>query len=137
VSFQTRQRPVRPPASASRRHGGRFALLALAGLLASRLPLPWMAAALVLVVAADVEGVLTARAIAREGGRAVQLVWCVCGLSLISLLGLGVAGTLVLYPITYDRQECLSGANTEVAKAACKDDFDRRIGRLQSTLLGG
>jgi hypothetical protein len=123
--------------SASRRHGGRFALLALTAVLASRLPLPWMASALALVAAAVVEGVLTARAVVRERRRTGLLLWCVCGIALMGLLGLGVASTLALYPITYDRQECLSGANTEVAKAACRSEFDRRIGRLQSTLLGG
>ena len=126
-----------PPAGASRRHGGRFALLALAALLSARIPLPWIAIALVLVVAAEVEGVLTARAIAREGRRRSLLLWCVCGMAALSLLGLGVAGTLALYPITYDRQECLSGANTAVAKAACRSEFDRRINRLQATLLRG
>lgn len=137
MSTPTGQRPPAPTASPSRRHGGRFALLALTALLTSRLPLPWMGVALVLVVAADIEGVIAARAVAREGRRLGQLVWCVCGIALVSVLGLGVAGTLALYPITHDRQECLSGANTEVAKAACTADFDRRIGRLQSTLLGG
>jgi hypothetical protein len=127
---------VTPPAAGSRRHGGRFALLALAALLCVRLPLPWMAVALVLVVAGEVEGVLTARAVVRERRRRGLLLWCLCGISLLSLVGLGVAGTLALYPITYDRQQCLSGANTAVAKAACQSEFDRRISRLQSTLLG-
>jgi hypothetical protein len=111
-------------------------LLALAALLCVRLPLPWMAVALVLVVAGGVEGVLTARAVVREQRRRGLLLWCVCGITLLSLVGLGVAGTLALYPITYDRQQCLSGANTAVAKAACQSEFDRRISRLQSTLLG-
>jgi hypothetical protein len=137
VSQQTRQRPAAAPAAASRRHGGRFALLALTALLCVRIPLPWMALALVIVAAAEVEGVLTARAVVREGRRRVLLLWCICGMALLSLLGLGVAGTLALYPITYDRQECLSGANTAVAKAACQAEFDRRINRLQSRLLGG
>jgi hypothetical protein len=137
VSQPTRQRPAPSPASASRRHGGRFALLALAALLSVRIPLPWMALALVLVVAGEVEGVLTARAMVREGRRRGLLVWCICGMALLSLIGIGVAGTLALYPITYDRQECLSGANTAVAKAACQAEFDRRINRLQSRLLGG
>jgi hypothetical protein len=137
VSQQTGRRPVVPPVSASRRHGGRFALLALAALVSARIPLPWMAVALALVVAAEVEGVRTARAIAREGRRRGLLLWCVCGISVLSLIGLGVAGTLVLYPITYDRQECMSGANTAVAKAACQSEFDRRINRLRSALLRG
>lgn len=136
VSQDTEQRPARPPASPSRRHGGRFALLALATLFAVRLPLPWMAATVPLVVAADIEGIRTARAIAREGLRRTLLVWCVVGLGLVTVIGLGVVGTLALYPITYDRQQCLAGANTEVAKAACQADFDRRISRLQDTLLG-
>ena len=123
--------------SDSRRHGGRFAVLALAALLAVRLPLPWMGAAVLLVIAADVEGVRSARAIVREGVRRTLLVWCVCGVVVLSLMGLGVVGTLALYPITYDRQQCLSGANTQVAKAQCASDFDRRINRLQSSLLGG
>jgi hypothetical protein len=136
VSQQPGQRPVLPPLSASRRHGGWFALLALAALLAVRLPLPWMAVAVVLVVAADVEGIRAARAVGREQRSSALVVWCIGGVVLLSLLGLGAVGTLVLYPITYDRQQCLAGANTEVAKAACQSDFDRRIGRLQSTFIG-
>jgi hypothetical protein len=136
VSQDTEQRPARPPVSASRRHGGHFALLALAALLAVRLPLPWMALAVLIVVAADIEGIRAARAIVREGQRRTLLTWCVVGLALLTLIGLGAVGTLALYPITYDRQECLAGANTEVAKAQCQSDFDRRITRLQDSLLG-
>ncbi len=128
--------PDRVPVGAARRHGGRFALLALAALFAVRLPLPWMGAAVVLVVAADVEGVRAARAIARERLRRGLLYWCICGVALITLLGLGAAGTLALYPITYQRQECLEGANTGVARAACQHQFDRRISRLQDTFGG-
>jgi hypothetical protein len=90
-----------------------------------------------LVIAADVEGVRSARAIVREGLRRTLLVWCVCGVVVLGLMGLGVVGTLALYPITYDRQQCLAGANTQVAKAQCTSEFDRRINRLQSSLLGG
>jgi hypothetical protein len=136
VSQDTQQRPARPPLSASRRHGGRFALLALAALLAVRLPLPWMAVTVPIVAAGDVEGIRAARAIVREGVRRTLLVWCVVGLALLTLVGLGVVATLVLYPITYDRQQCLEGANTEVAKAQCQSDFDRRIARLPDSLLG-
>jgi hypothetical protein len=137
VSSDTGRRPAGPPLSATRRHGSRYAVLALAALLAMRLPLPWMAAALVLVAAAVVEGILTARAIAGESRGRGLFVWCICGLVLLGLMGVGVAGNLALYPITYQRQECLAGANTEVAKAACRAEFDRRVGRLQSALLGG
>ena len=136
VSQDTQQRPARPPLSASRRHGGRFALLALAALLAVRLPLPWMAVTVLIVAAGDVEGIRAARAIVREGVRRTLLVWCVVGLALLTLVGLGVVATLALYPITYDRQQCLEGANTEVAKAQCQSDFDRRIARLPDSLLG-
>jgi hypothetical protein len=136
VSQDTEKRPARPPVSDSRRHGGRFALLALASFFSVRLPLPWMGATVLLVAAADVEGIRAARAIVREGLRRTLLVWCIVGLGLLSLIGLGVAATLALYPITYDRQQCLAGANTEVAKAACQSDFDRRISRLQASLLG-
>jgi hypothetical protein len=137
VSGPTLERETRPPVQASRRHGGRFALLALATLLAVRLPLPWLAAAVLLTVAADVEGVLTARAIAFERRGRGLLTWCICGIGAISLVGLASAGTLVLYPITYQRQECMAGANTEVAKAVCQDQFNRRIDHLQGGLSIG
>jgi hypothetical protein len=117
---------------ASRRHGGRFAVLALAVLLAVRLPLPWLAAAVVLTLAADWEGVLTARAISRERRGRGLLAWCVAGMVAISVVGVGAAATLALYPITYQRQQCLSGANTQVAKAACQSQFDRRVRNLQN-----
>jgi hypothetical protein len=131
VSEPTLERESRPPVLPSRQHGGRFALLALAVLLAIRLPLPWLAIALVLTAAADWEGVLTARAIAREQRSRGLLLWCVGGIAAISLVGLTAAANLALYPITYQRQECLRGANTEVAKAACQTEFDRRISNLQ------
>jgi hypothetical protein len=137
VRKETEQRPARPPLADSRRHGGRFALLALAALFAVRLPLPYVAVTVLFVVAADVEGIRAARAVVREGLRRVLLVWTICGLALVTLMGLGVAGTLVLYPITYDRQQCLAGANTQVARADCNSDFDRRINRLQSSILHG
>ena len=107
MSGPTLERESRPPVRASRHHGGRFALLALAVLLAIRLPLPWLAIAVVLTVAADWEGILTARAIARERRGRGLLVWCVCGIVAISLVGLAAAASLALYPITYPRQECL------------------------------
>ena len=66
-----------------------------------------------------------------------MLAWAVVGVALVTLVGLGAVGTLTLYPITYDRQECLAGANTAVAQAQCQSDFDRRISRLQSSLLRG
>ena len=71
-----------------------------------------------------------------SGCAAGSSYWCICGVALITLLGLGAAGTLALYPITYQRQECLEGANTGVAKAACQHQFDRRISRLQDTFGG-
>jgi hypothetical protein len=122
---------------ASRTHGGRFAMLALATLLAVRLPLPWLAVAVVLTVAADVEGFRTARALSRERRGRGRLAWCVCGIAAISLVGLSAAGTLALYPITYPRQECLQGANTDVAKAACQSEFDRRLNNLGGGLVLG
>jgi hypothetical protein len=130
-------RESRRPVSEARRRGGRFALLALAALLAVRLPLPWSGAALLLAVVADVEGVRTALAISRERLRSSLLVWCVAGIVLISLLGLGVAATFAFYPVTYQRQQCLQGANTDVAKAACESEFNRRLGHLNTGLLGG
>ncbi len=136
MSGPTLERDSRPPVLASRRHGGWFAVLALAALLAARLPLPWLAAAVVLTVAADWKGVLTARAIARERRGRGLLAWCVAGILAISLVGLGAAATLALYPITYQRQQCLAGANTQVAKAACQSQFDRRIGSLHSGFRG-
>ena len=136
VSGPTIERESRPPVLASRQHGGWFAVLAVATLLAVRLPLPWLAAAVVLTVAADVEGIRTARALVRERRSRGLLVWCVCGIVAISLVGLAAVGTLALYPITYQRQQCLAGANTDVAKAACESEFDRRLGRLHGGFGG-
>jgi hypothetical protein len=135
VTQPTSGRESRPPVAASRRHGGRFALLALAALFTVRLPLPWMGLTLLLVVAADFEGVRTARALLRERTRRTMVTWCVCGIALVTLVGLGVVGTFAIYPITYQRQECLQGANTQVAQAQCQSTFDRRIANLQSTFL--
>lgn len=116
---------------ASRQHGGWFAVLAVATLLAVRLPLPWLASAVLLSVVAVVEGIRTALALGRERRGRGLLVWCICGIVAICLVGLAAAATLALYPITYQRQQCLQGANTEVAKAACESEFDRRLGGLQ------
>ncbi len=122
---------------ASRQHGGWFAVFAVAALLAVRLPLPWLASAVVLSVIAVVEGIRTARALVRERRGRGLLVWCICGIVAISLVGLAAVATLALYPITYQRQQCLQGANTEVAKAACESEFDRRLGDLQGGFGGG
>jgi hypothetical protein len=135
VTQPTSGRESRPPLPASRRHGGRFALLALAALFTVRLPLPWMGLTLLLVAVADIEGVRTARALRRERTRRGMLSWCVCGIALVTLIGLSVVGTFAIYPITYQRQECLQGANTQVAEAQCQSTFDRRIAKLQSGFM--
>jgi hypothetical protein len=127
----------RPPVRPARLHGARFALLALTALLAVRLPLPWVAVAVLLVIAADVEGVRTAIALSRERTRVTMMAAAIGGTVLISLVGVSVIATLALYPITYQRQQCIQGANTDIAKAACDSQFDHRIDRLQGGILGG
>jgi hypothetical protein len=127
----------RPPVRPARLHGLRFAMLALTALIAVRLPLPWVAVAVLLVIAADIEGVRTAIALSRERMRGTMLACAICGIALVSLLGISVIATLALYPITYQRQQCIQGANTDIAKAACDSQFSHRINRLQGGILGG
>jgi len=136
VTQPTNGRESRPPVAASRRHGGRFALLALAALFTVRLPLPWLAVSVLFAIASDIEGVRTARALARERTRRQMMGWCIAGIALVTLVGLGALGTVALYPITYQRQQCLQGANTQVAAAACQSQFDHRVSNLQGGLGG-
>lgn len=126
----------RPPVRPARLHGTRFLTLGLIALIGVRLPLPWVAVVVLIVVAADIEGVRTAMALSRERMRGTMLAVAICGIALVSLLGVSVVATLALYPITYQRQQCLQGANTDLAKAACATQFNHRIDRLQGGILG-
>lgn len=117
-----RPRPPAPdPAAALKtaRLVGRFTLLVAAGLLASRLQLPWRAGALVFFLAAVVVGVMTLVAAVRAAARPGALVAIGLGLAATVLVLLVEVASLALWGATSDYQRCRAEALTETARQAC------------------
>ncbi len=125
-------RPERPPPdpAGARRLAGlvlRFALLMLASLLVSRLPLPWGAAAPLLTLAALAVGVAALVQGVRARVRASSHVLVGLGLGLGVVVLLQQALVVALWPITVQLQECRDAALTIAADDACQADYERRI----------
>jgi len=114
-------------------HARRSAMLMLAGLLASGTPLPYTAVAAVPLVWAGVESVRAIRAM--SGGRAPVrgIVWSAVSLVMVCALTAIVLLPYVVYGPAKSLQDCISGANTAVAKAECRSRFS---GGFES-ILGG
>ena len=106
---------------------GRFTLLLLASLVSSSLRLPWQAAAVGFSLAAVVVGVLAVRACVRARLRSTAVVFTVVGVVMATLMVLGQAALLAMWPIQVDLQECQADALTVSAKQACQQDYDERL----------
>lgn len=123
--------PARPPGP--RLRSGRRALgLAVAGAV---LLVPLLPAGLVLVAAGLIQGIRALRAAGREGGSAPGAIAAVIVGAVGSALGLGLlAGAVFLLPELRDYRECMSGANTEIARSQCWTQFEsayqRKLGVL-------
>ena len=113
-----------------------FGVLMLATLLVSALPLPWQAAAVLFAVAALVEGVRGLRSAWRAGVRGALVPMLVMGIVASSLLTLGTAGMIALWPIQMDRQTCLRDALTIASQDQCDSAYQSSIDSLRTRLSG-
>ena len=120
------------------KHSRRSAVLMLTGLIAARSPLPYTAVAVIPLVWAGVELVLSLRDRSEAGpttrapargivvSGVVSLV-LVCALTVLVLLPYAFYGTVKAF------QDCSRGANTSIAAADCNATYQRS---LDSTLGG-
>ncbi len=107
-----------------------FALCLVASVVSSPLPLPWSVGSTVFLVVGVVAGARALVTLVRSGGRP-GLVAVVSGLLALSgLLLLSEVAGLVLWPITWDYEQCRSAAITESGLEQCEKDLDDRIGSL-------
>jgi len=104
-------------------HSRRSAMLLLAGLAASTMPLPYTGLAAVPLVWAGVESIRAIRAM--SGGRAPArgIMWAVIGLAMVCALTVTALLPYAVYGPAKNLQDCLKGANTAVATAECKTHF--------------
>jgi len=125
---------VLPPGAARSR---RSAVLMLTGLLAARSPLPYTAVALIPLVWAGVEVVLSIRE--RSAARSTPpspsrgIVSGVVSLVLVCALTVVVLLPYAFYDTVKTLQDCTLGANTSIAAADCNIRYQRS---LNSTLGG-
>jgi len=130
--------PTNPPdpeaQQAATRQVLHFALLLLATLLTSSLPLPWQVAGLVLAIAAIVVGVRAMISIIRLKLRTALAPALGIGLGVAVTMVFSLAVTLAVWPLQVERQECLAGALTIAAHDACEAAFqDALTERLQGS----
>ncbi|MEO8555280.1 MAG: hypothetical protein ABI474_01310 [Actinomycetota bacterium] len=115
------QKPrVLPPGMA---HSRRSAILLLAGVVATSMPLPYTGLAAVPLVWAGVESIRAIRAM--SGGRAPArgIVWSAIGLAMVCALTVSALLPYAVYGPAKGLQDCLKGANTAVATGECKAHF--------------
>lgn len=105
----------------------------LVGLVASGAPLPYTAVAVVPLVWAGFESVKAMRAMSAGRAPARGIVWSAIGLVLVAALTLVVLLPYAVYGRAKSLQDCTSAANTAVAAAECKSQFN---GGLEQ-LIGG
>jgi len=118
------------------RHVMHFGVLMLATLLVSSLPLPWQAAALLFAIAALVEGIRGLRSAWTAGVRGALVPMLVMGIAASSLLTVGTAGMIALWPIQMERQTCLRDALTISSQEQCENAYQASLDSLRSRLSG-
>ena len=108
-------------------HARRSTMLMLVGLIASTSPLPYNAVAVVPLVWAGVEMVLSiqARSAARAAAQAPArgIVSSVVGLVLVCVLIMMVLLPYAVYDMAKSLQDCTLGANTAIAATDCNARF--------------
>jgi hypothetical protein len=112
----------------------------LTGLLASGAPLPYTAVAVVPLVWAGVESVLSLSALSASGRSGPRpptrmTVSAVVSLVLVCILTVMVLLPYAVYPAAKNRQDCLQGANTAIATADCDSRFTGDLGSVLDALL--
>lgn len=105
----------------------RFAVLLLAGLICLELDLPWKLAGIPFTGLGVVVGVRATAAVRRSGLRGATLPLSVIGLALAAVVLFAHLASALFYPIVRDHENCLAGANTERARQACQQDYERRL----------
>jgi hypothetical protein len=118
-----------------------FGLFMLGAIVLSTLELPWKVAALVFLVAAVVTGIRALVTVVRARVRGTLVPMLVVGLVFAGLLSLTLLATFATWPLQMKQQECLRGALTISAQAACQQDFQQGVldweKQLQQRSTGG
>lgn len=128
-----RKQRVLPPGMA---HARRSAILMLVGLAASGTPLPYTAVAVVPLVWAGFESVRAIRAMSAGRAPARTIVWSVVGLLMVAALTSVVLLPYAVYGPAKSLQDCTRAANTAVAAAECKANFDGGLVSYVRSVLG-
>ncbi|HZY00987.1 MAG TPA: hypothetical protein VFE92_16085 [Dermatophilaceae bacterium] len=137
-----KSRPLSPGVA----HSRWSAVLLLVGLIASTSPLPYTAAAVVPLVWAGVESVLSIRdrsavrpapstSHSATRGRTRGIVSSVVGLVLVCVLAVMVLLPYAFYDTAKSLQDCTLGANTAIAAADCNSRFYNSLDSVFSGLL--
>ena len=123
---------ILPPGVA---HSRRSAVLMLTGLIAAGSPLPYTALAVVPLVWAGVESVLSIRARSTAKAPTRGIVSSVVGLVLVCVLTAMVLLPYALYGTFKSLQDCTLGANTAIAAADCNARFSSALDSIFGGLL--
>jgi hypothetical protein len=116
-------------------HSRRAAVLMLLGFLATEMPRPYPAVALVALVPAAFESVRAIRLLNHDGAPRATTLWSGVGLVLVVGLSAVVALSAGAYAFNRDFRECMQGANTHAAVADCRQQGG--TGPLSDFLLSG
>jgi len=108
----------------------------LVGLAASGTPLPYTAVAVVPLVWAGFESVRAIRAMSAGRAPARTIVWSVVGLLMVAALTSVVLLPYAVYGPAKSLQDCTRAANTAVAAAECKANFDGGLVSYVRSVLG-
>lgn len=109
-----------PPAATHSRRATGYLFL---GLLASLMPMPFNLVALVPLGAAIYESVRLMRELHSDRAPRGLRVWAGVGLALTMALLISIVVPYLLYATTRDYNDCLAGANTQVAEQACEQRY--------------
>lgn len=113
-----------------------FGVWLVAALAVSLLPLPWRVATVAFLAGAGVTGIRALRTVVVakvKGGLAPMLA---AGLAMTGILAAGTLGSLILWSADSDRQDCLRGALTQSAQAACAEQYQDAVQKLTVDLTG-
>lgn len=131
-----RSAPPRPPdpalARRAARRVGAVGVLALAGLLAGSLPLPWSVVAVLLSVGAVAVGIAALRSVWRTSLRRTLMPPLALGLGVNVLVLASSLSVVATWPIQQARQECLSRAITVAARDACEAAYRQALDELRT-----
>jgi hypothetical protein len=107
----------------------------LVGVIAAGSPLPYTVVAVVPLVWAGVESILSirARSAAKASGRGI--VASIIGLTLMCMLTLVVLVPYAFYGTFKSLQDCTLGANTAIAKADCSSRYNSSLDSMMGGLL--